>query len=66
MVRVGQISIDLIANTGQLLKPLRAAQRQVETFGAAIRHGLGGAIGGLQAVNQGLIDGQWPVPPAFG
>ncbi len=25
-----------------------------------------GAIGGFQAVNQGLIDGQWPVPPAHG
>jgi competence ComEA-like helix-hairpin-helix protein len=30
-----------------------------------VDHGLN-AIGGFQAVNQGLIDGQWPVPPAFG
>jgi hypothetical protein len=30
-----------------------------------VDHGLA-AIGGFQAVNQGLIDGQWPVPPAFG
>jgi len=29
-----------------------------------IDHGLA-AIGGFQAVNQGLIDGQWPVPPTF-
>lgn len=47
MVRVGQISIDLIANTGQLLKPLRAAQRQVETFGGAIKSSLGGALSGI-------------------
>jgi competence ComEA-like helix-hairpin-helix protein len=30
-----------------------------------VDHGLS-AIGGFQAVNQGLIDRQWPVPPAFG
>lgn len=24
------------------------------------------AIGGFQAVNQALIDAQWPVPPAHG
>ncbi|MCF6229279.1 MAG: hypothetical protein L3J62_00590 [Gammaproteobacteria bacterium] len=30
-----------------------------------IDHGLA-TIGGFQAVNQGLIDRQWPVPPAHG
>ena len=54
MVKVGTIGFDLVAYTGGLTKPLRNAQRQVESFGRSIRNSIGDLFG---FAHSGLLGG---------
>lgn len=58
MARVGVISIDLIANTGKLLSPLKKSGAAIASFASGVKSmhsGLGGLVAKVGALTGGLV-----------